>query len=91
MAELRKITRLPQEFEDPCGLPKLSEKQRSSIMGWMRPYDICDNPKMIHLISSFSIKQASACIVARCRKKSVMRLIEYTCLSKNVFLVQGRH
>ena len=65
LAELRKITPLPQEFEDPCGLPKLADKQRSNIMGWMRPYDICDNPKMIHLISSFSIKQVSTCIVSK--------------------------
>jgi hypothetical protein len=57
LAELRKVTPLPQEFEDPNGLPQLSTKQRSSILNWMRPYDICDNPRMVHLISSFSIKQ----------------------------------
>lgn len=57
LAELRKVTPLPQEFEDPNGLPQLSSKQRSSILNWMRPYDICDNPRMAHLISSFSIKQ----------------------------------
>ena len=43
------------------GLPRLSDKQKLNFMGWMRPYDICDNPKMVHLISSFSIKQVSAC------------------------------
>ena len=59
LAELRKVTPLPQEFEDPNGLPQLSTKQRSNILNWMRPYDICDNPRMVHLISSFSIKQVS--------------------------------
>ena len=60
LAELKKITPLPQEFEDPKGLLRLSRKQNSSLMDWMRPYDICDNPRMIHLVSSFSIKQVSA-------------------------------
>ena len=59
LAELRKVTPLPQEFEDPNGLPQLSSKQKSNFMGWMRPYDICDNPRMVHLISSFSIKQVN--------------------------------
>lgn len=63
LAELRKVTPLPQEFEDPDGLPQLSTKQRSSIMNWMRPYDICDNPRMVHLISSFSIKQVSSILL----------------------------
>ena len=61
LSELRKITPLPQDFEDPKGLPQLSMKQKSNFMGWMRPYDICDNPEMVHLISSFSIKQVNTC------------------------------
>ena len=57
LVDLRKVTPLPQEFEDPAGLIRLSDKQRARLKGWVRPYDICDNPHMVHLISSFTIKQ----------------------------------
>ena len=61
LAELRKISPLAQDFEDPNGLLRLSDKQRAQFSSWMRPYDISDSPKMISLISSFSIKQVSKC------------------------------
>lgn len=57
LAELRKISPIAQDFEDPSGLLRLSDKQRAHFSGWLRPFDISDSPKMIHLISSLSIKQ----------------------------------
>ena len=57
LSELRTVSALPMDFCDPDGLIKLSEKQKSRLAGWMRPGEICENPKMAHLISSFSIKQ----------------------------------
>ena len=47
------------EYVDPDGLPKLAEKQKARLAGWQRPGEICDNPKMCHLISSLSIKQVN--------------------------------
>ncbi|XP_064402282.1 calpain-7-like isoform X2 [Halichondria panicea] len=63
LTDLRRITPLPQDFEDPCGLIRLSDKQRSRLKAWVRPYEICDNPMMVHLISSFAIKQT---LIADC-------------------------
>ena len=45
------------DFVDPDGLPALAEKQKARLAGWQRPGEICENPRMAHLISSFSIKQ----------------------------------
>lgn len=45
------------DFIDPDGLPPLAEKQKARLAGWLRPGEICENPKMAHLISSLSIKQ----------------------------------
>ena len=59
LIELRRISPLAQDFEDPAGLLRLSEKQRANFNVWLRPNDLCDSPKMIHLISSLSIKQVS--------------------------------
>lgn len=42
---------------DPDGLPKLSEKQRRHLDHWVRPDDICEDPKMVYLVSSFTVKQ----------------------------------
>jgi hypothetical protein len=57
LAELRKVSAISQDFEDPTGLLKLSEKQKRHFQDWQRPFDLSESPKMIHLISSFSIKQ----------------------------------
>lgn len=42
---------------DPDGLPALADKQKSQLQGWVRPDDICDDPKMIKMVSSMAIKQ----------------------------------
>lgn len=59
LAELRTVSALPMDFTDPDGVPRLAEKQKARLAGWQRPGEICDNPKMCHLISSFSIKQVT--------------------------------
>jgi calpain-7 len=55
--ELKTVTKIPGTFKDPDGLPPLSEKQKSRRCGWARPDDICEDPKMIKIISSMAIKQ----------------------------------
>ena len=57
------MSALPMEYVDPDGLPKLAEKQKARLAGWQRPGEICDNPKMCHLISSLSIKQVIIIII----------------------------
>ena len=57
LSELRIVSSLPQDYKDPVGLIPLATKQKAQLGGWMRPHDICDNPKMVHLISSLTIKQ----------------------------------
>lgn len=59
LAELRTVSALPMDFIDPDGVPRLAEKQKARLAGWQRPGEICDNPKMCHLISSLSIKQVT--------------------------------
>ena len=56
---------------DPDGLPKLSEKQRRHLDHWVRPDDICEDPKMVYLVSSFTVKQ-------------VMYIISVVCFNGNV-------
>lgn len=36
---------------------ELSEEQRRHFDHWVRPEDICKDPKMVHLISSSTVKQ----------------------------------
>ena len=48
---------LPMDYKDPDGLPALAEKQKSRLKGWLRPTELCEDPKMVYLISSFTIKQ----------------------------------
>ena len=48
---------IPIDYKDPDGLPALAEKQRSQLKGWLRPAELCEDPKMVYLISSFTIKQ----------------------------------
>lgn len=57
LSELRVVSPIASNFNDPNGLPLLSTKQRDSFECWMRPEDICQLPTMVHLISSFTIKQ----------------------------------
>ncbi len=64
LINLKGITPLPQDFEDPCGLIRLSDKQKARMKGWVRPSEICDHPRMVHLISSFTIKQVRNSYVA---------------------------
>ena len=52
---------------DPDGLPKLSEKQRRYLDHWVRPDDICEDPKMVYLVSSFTVKQVMYISVAVCQ------------------------
>lgn len=64
LAELRKVSAIAQDFEDPDGLLRLTDKQKGHFSGWLRPFDLSDSPKMISLISSLSIKQV--CIIKLC-------------------------
>lgn len=57
LMELRKVSAVAQDYEDPSGLLRLSDKQKAQFGDWQRPYDLSEGPQMIHLISSFSIKQ----------------------------------
>ncbi len=42
---------------DKHGLLELSAKQRNRLKSWARPHEFMTDPKMIMLVSSFSIKQ----------------------------------
>ena len=57
LSELRTVSALPQDYKDPAGLISLASKQKAQFGAWMRPHQICDHPKMVHLISSLTIKQ----------------------------------
>ena len=59
LAVLRAVSPIAQDFCDPDGLPALAAKQKSHFQGWMRPHELCELPKMVHLISSFTIKQVN--------------------------------
>ena len=80
LAELRKVSAIAQDFEDPDGLLRLTDKQKGHFSGWLRPFDISDSPKMISLISSLSIKQVRTCMYVcmyvymcvKTRKKSTL-------------------
>jgi len=50
-------------FSDPDGKLALAPKQKNRLSEWVRPQDLCENPKMIYAVSSFSIKQT---IVSDC-------------------------
>ena len=57
LAKLRAVSPIAQDFCDPDGLLPLAAKQKSNFHAWMRPHELCELPKMVHLISSFTIKQ----------------------------------
>lgn len=48
---------LPIPFSDNDGLLKLSNSQKEKFSSWARPDEIFEDPKLIMIISSFSIKQ----------------------------------
>jgi calpain-7 len=84
LAVLRAISPIAQDFCDPDGLLALAAKQKSHFQGWMRPHELCELPKMVHLISSFTIKQsiigdcsfvASLAICADYERKFKTRLV----------------
>jgi calpain-7 len=58
LAALRAVSPIAQDFCDPVGLPALAAKQKSHFHAWMRPHEMCELPKMVHLFSSFTIKQS---------------------------------
>ena len=62
LSELRTVSALPQDYKDPAGLVSLANKQKAQFGAWMRPHEICDHPKMVHLISSLTIKQVCSLI-----------------------------
>ena len=62
LSELRTVSALPQDYKDPAGLVPLANKQKAQFGAWMRPHEICDHPKMVHLISSLTIKQVCSLI-----------------------------
>lgn len=47
----------PAPFTDPDGPLALSAKQRERFAAWRRPADLCQQPKMVTLISAFSVQQ----------------------------------
>jgi calpain-7 len=49
--------RFPSLFTDPDGNPKLSQVQMGRFAAWKRPHEFIKNPRMIDLISPYSIKQ----------------------------------
>ncbi|EDV27259.1 uncharacterized protein TRIADDRAFT_37459 [Trichoplax adhaerens] len=53
----------PVTFIDKDGALALSPKQKAKFRKWVRPYDLSQDPKIIHVISSFSIRQT---IVSDC-------------------------
>ena len=63
LSELRSVSALSEDYEDPMGVISLSSEQKTRLGAWMRPHEICDHPKMIHLISSLTIKQVGHCII----------------------------
>ena len=69
LAALRAISPIAQDFCDPVGLPPLAAKQKSHFQAWMRPHELCELPKMVHLISSFTIKQVTLYCTRVCELK----------------------
>ena len=74
LSELRTVSALPQDYKDPAGLIPLASKQKAQLGAWMRPHQICDHPKMVHLISSLTIKQVCSLRVLGSGRR---RLSEY--------------
>ncbi|KAF9166946.1 calpain 7 [Actinomortierella ambigua] len=81
-------------FVDPDGMLPLSEKQLAKFGAWKRASQICENPKMICLISSTSIVQdlvtdcsfvASLCVSASYERRWKKQLIRACIYPKNKF------
>ena len=84
LSELIDYRQFADCFNDPDGLPALAAKQSSLLHGWFRPGDICDEPKMVYMVTSASIKQtivsdcsfvASLGVCAEYEKRFKQRLI----------------
>ncbi|GAB6032708.1 calpain 7, variant 2 [Chamberlinius hualienensis] len=82
--DLRERFAYPLPFSDKDGKLVLSPKQQSQFLKWVRPEEICQNPKMIEIIDYYSIKQtvvsdcsfvASLAISALYEKKFKKRVI----------------
>lgn len=74
----------PQPFEDSFGTLKLAPKQAKHLARWARPSEIMSDPKMVVVLSYFSIKQelisdcsfvASLAVSVQYEKKFNKRLI----------------
>lgn len=63
LSKLTDYRQFADSFNDPDGLPALAPKQSALLHAWFRPGDICDEPKMVYVVSSSSIKQT---IVSDC-------------------------
>ncbi|KAF9976702.1 calpain 7 [Actinomortierella ambigua] len=81
-------------YVDPDGMLALSEKQLAKFGAWKRASQICENPKMICLISSTSIVQdlvtdcsfvASLCVSASYERRWKKQLIRACIYPKNKF------
>ncbi len=80
LIELRRVSPIAQDFEDPGGLIRLSDKQKGQFSGWLRPHDICESPQMINLISSLSIKQVSEVNISGCALRAHVYVCKDYCL-----------
>ena len=52
LSKFRSVSAPSEDYKDPVGLISLSSEQIAHLGEWMRPHEICDHPKMVHLISS---------------------------------------
>ncbi|KAI8366637.1 uncharacterized protein BYT42DRAFT_504904 [Radiomyces spectabilis] len=82
--DLKEKFSFTQNFIDPDGTLRLSDKQMANFGGWKRPAEFMRNPQLIKLISSTSIIQdvvtdcsfvASLCVAAAYERKFDKQLI----------------
>ncbi|XP_041478876.1 calpain-7-like isoform X2 [Lytechinus variegatus] len=56
-ADLKERFAYPVPFTDKDGKLVLCTKQKDRLGKWVRPSDICSDPKLIYAVSSFSVRQ----------------------------------
>ncbi|XP_071502226.1 calpain-7-like [Diadema antillarum] len=56
-ADLKEKFAYPVPFTDKDGKLVLCAKQQERLGKWVRPSDICSDPKLIYAVSSFSVRQ----------------------------------